>query len=287
MDELFGDPFAEQWPRPAGAPRAASRRASTSTTAATTPRAVVKAELAGRRHRHGRARGRRPRAGDHRRAPGGRRPRAASTSRSRSRPARSGAWSSSAPTWSPSAPRASYDDGILRVELPLAGQVTRRVPIEPAGRGRADGNGDGIQVVETRRRRARRSASARAEPLPAALPVLPLKDTVAYPDTLTPLAVGQDRSMRLVDDVLGGERTLVLVASRDPELDEPGPDQLYDVGVVGVSRGCSRSPTARCGSSSRRPSGCGSATTSPRSPTWSRGSRRCPTRSSPRPSSRR
>ena len=27
--------------------------------------------------------------------------------------------------------RASYDDGILRVELPLAGQVTRRVPIEP------------------------------------------------------------------------------------------------------------------------------------------------------------
>ena len=40
--------------------------------------------------------------------------------------------------------------------------------------------------------------------------------------------------MRLVDDVLGGERTLVLVASRDPELDEPGPDELYDVGVVGV-----------------------------------------------------
>ena len=40
--------------------------------------------------------------------------------------------------------------------------------------------------------------------------------------------------MRLVDDVLGGERTLVMVASRDPELDEPGPDALYDVGVVGV-----------------------------------------------------
>ena len=40
--------------------------------------------------------------------------------------------------------------------------------------------------------------------------------------------------MRLVDEVLGGERMLVLVASRDPELDEPGPDELYDVGVVGV-----------------------------------------------------
>jgi ATP-dependent Lon protease len=66
------------------------------------------------------------------------------------------------------------------------------------------------------------------------LPVLPLKATVTFPDTLTPLAVGQPRSIKLVDDVLSGERTLVMVASRDPETDEPGPDQLYDVGVVGV-----------------------------------------------------
>jgi ATP-dependent Lon protease len=73
-----------------------------------------------------------------------------------------------------------------------------------------------------------------AGPLPDALPVLPLKDAVAYPDTLSPLAVGQERSVRLIDDVLSGERTLVMVASRDPELDEPGPEQLYDVGVVGV-----------------------------------------------------
>ncbi len=40
--------------------------------------------------------------------------------------------------------------------------------------------------------------------------------------------------MKLIDDVLSGERTLVLVTSRDPELDEPGPDELYEVGVVGV-----------------------------------------------------
>jgi ATP-dependent Lon protease len=72
------------------------------------------------------------------------------------------------------------------------------------------------------------------QPLPAALPVLPLRDMVAYPETLTPLAVGQERSIRLVNDVLSGERMLVLVASRDPELEAPGPDQLYDVGVAGV-----------------------------------------------------
>jgi ATP-dependent Lon protease len=70
--------------------------------------------------------------------------------------------------------------------------------------------------------------------LPDALPVLPLKDSVPFPDTLTPLAVGQERSVRLVNDVLGGDRLLVMVASKNPELDTPGPDDLYRVGVAGV-----------------------------------------------------
>ena len=71
-------------------------------------------------------------------------------------------------------------------------------------------------------------------PLPDALPVLPLRDSVTFPDSLTPLAVGQERSIQLVNDVLGANRTLVMVASRDPEKEEPGPDDLHDVGVVGV-----------------------------------------------------
>src|SRR5436305_11160590 len=73
-----------------------------------------------------------------------------------------------------------------------------------------------------------------ARDLPAALPVLPLRETVPFPDTLTPLAIGQDRSVQLVNDVLAGNRMLVMVASREPELEEPGPSQLYEVGVVGV-----------------------------------------------------
>ena len=40
--------------------------------------------------------------------------------------------------------------------------------------------------------------------------------------------------MRLVNEVLSGERMLVMVASQDPEAEEPGPDELYDVGVAGV-----------------------------------------------------
>jgi ATP-dependent Lon protease len=70
--------------------------------------------------------------------------------------------------------------------------------------------------------------------LPATLPVLPLRETVPLPDSLTPLAVGQERSVQLVDDVLRGNRMLVMVASRNPELEQPGPADLHDVGVVGA-----------------------------------------------------
>jgi ATP-dependent Lon protease len=77
-------------------------------------------------------------------------------------------------------------------------------------------------------------AARSTEPLPDALPILPLRETVTYPDTLTPLAVGQERSIKLVNDVLSGNRLLAMVASRDPENDRPGPDDLYGVGVAGT-----------------------------------------------------
>jgi ATP-dependent Lon protease len=70
--------------------------------------------------------------------------------------------------------------------------------------------------------------------LPDELPVLPLRETVTFPDTLTPLAIGQERSIELVNDVLAGNRMLAMVASSDPEAEAPGPDQLYRVGVAGT-----------------------------------------------------
>jgi ATP-dependent Lon protease len=108
--------------------------------------------------------------------------------------------------------------------------------LDPRGMGEPEGlagEGPGIQIVESDDvEDAIRQTQGRT--LPSALPVLPLRDMVTYPDTLTPLAVGQERSIRLVNDVLSGERTLVMVASRDPSLDEPGPGDLHDVGVAGV-----------------------------------------------------
>ena len=70
--------------------------------------------------------------------------------------------------------------------------------------------------------------------LPAALPVLPLKETVVFPQSMTPLAIGQERSVRLIDDVVAGERLLALVTARDASLDAPGWEDLYDVGTVAL-----------------------------------------------------
>ncbi|HEV7493554.1 endopeptidase La [Baekduia sp.] len=70
--------------------------------------------------------------------------------------------------------------------------------------------------------------------VPDTLPVLPLRETVPLPDTLMPLAIGQERSIELINNVLAGDRLLVMVASRSPELETPGPDELHDVGVVGA-----------------------------------------------------
>ena len=70
--------------------------------------------------------------------------------------------------------------------------------------------------------------------LPPALPVLPLKDSVPFPDILTPLAVGQERSVKLVNDVLAGNRMLVMAASREGEIEAPSPEDIYTVGVAGT-----------------------------------------------------
>jgi ATP-dependent Lon protease len=66
------------------------------------------------------------------------------------------------------------------------------------------------------------------------LPVLPLKETVVFPESMTPLAVGQERSIKLIDDVVSGERMLALFTVRNPDADPPTWDNLYEVGTVAV-----------------------------------------------------
>ncbi|MBV9004408.1 MAG: LON peptidase substrate-binding domain-containing protein, partial [Solirubrobacterales bacterium] len=73
-----------------------------------------------------------------------------------------------------------------------------------------------------------------APELPQRVGVLPLRDTVTFPDMMIPLNVGQERSVELINDVLRGDRSIVMVASRNPEVASPAPEDLYSVGVLGV-----------------------------------------------------
>jgi ATP-dependent Lon protease len=70
--------------------------------------------------------------------------------------------------------------------------------------------------------------------LPSTLPVLPLKETVVFPDSATPLAIGQERSIQLIDDVVARDRLLALVTVRSPDVEQPGWDDLHDVGTAAI-----------------------------------------------------
>src|ERR1051325_10790828 len=70
--------------------------------------------------------------------------------------------------------------------------------------------------------------------IPSVLPVLPLKETVVFPQSVSPLAIGQERSIKLVDDVVADERMLALVTVHDSDVEEPGWDDLHEVGTAAV-----------------------------------------------------
>jgi len=62
-------------------------------------------------------------------------------------------------------------------------------------------------------------------------PLLPLRDTVIFPHMVTPLFVGRDRSLRAVEAAMANEGTIVVVAQKDGEVDDPGPDDIYTIGT--------------------------------------------------------
>jgi ATP-dependent Lon protease len=77
---------------------------------------------------------------------------------------------------------------------------------------------------------------------PDVLPILPLRGVVVYPQTAVPLTVGQPRSVRLVDEVVGGDKLVGLVTSINPELESPGPNDLYRVGTIATVHRLLRAP---------------------------------------------
>ncbi len=74
------------------------------------------------------------------------------------------------------------------------------------------------------------------------LPVLPLRGVVVYPMMWLPLTIGQERSIRLVEDALPESRLIALVTSKDETLEEPSPDEVYQVGTVAQVHRVLRAP---------------------------------------------
>jgi ATP-dependent Lon protease len=78
--------------------------------------------------------------------------------------------------------------------------------------------------------------------IPDALPVLPLRDALVLPLTAAPLAVGLPRSLKLVDDVMRGNRLLALVGQRETKAEPATLDDLHRIGTVGVIHQFARAP---------------------------------------------
>src|SRR5437762_8334596 len=73
---------------------------------------------------------------------------------------------------------------------------------------------------------------AAAKALPGELAILGLSDIVIFPGMVAPLLVDTAQSIRLIDDVVEGDRLLGLVLQRKPELDTPTPEELHEFGCA-------------------------------------------------------
>jgi ATP-dependent Lon protease len=68
--------------------------------------------------------------------------------------------------------------------------------------------------------------------IPSELPILPLRDTVLFPNSFMPLAVARESSVRLIDDAIANGKLIAVFTQRDASIDEPGQADLHDIGTA-------------------------------------------------------
>src|SRR3954466_14451777 len=68
--------------------------------------------------------------------------------------------------------------------------------------------------------------------IPAELPILPLRDTVLFPNSFMPLAVARESSVRLIDDAIANGKLIAVFTQRDAAIEEPGQADLFAVGTA-------------------------------------------------------
>ncbi len=81
--------------------------------------------------------------------------------------------------------------------------------------------------------------------IPGTLPLLPVRDVVIFPGMILPMFVAREPSVKAVDAAREGDRLLALVTQRDADIEEPGPEDLYKVGCVGLIMRHMRLPDGR------------------------------------------
>lgn len=68
--------------------------------------------------------------------------------------------------------------------------------------------------------------------LPDSLPIIPLRNTVLFPQQIMPLSIGRDKTLRLVSDYSDTNRIVGVVAQLDSGVENPSPKEMYDFGVA-------------------------------------------------------
>jgi len=81
--------------------------------------------------------------------------------------------------------------------------------------------------------------------IPAILPVLPVRDIVVFNYMILPLFVGREKSVAAVDAALNSNRYILILTQKDEKVDEPGPDDLYVTGTVGMIMRMLKMPDGR------------------------------------------
>jgi ATP-dependent Lon protease len=64
------------------------------------------------------------------------------------------------------------------------------------------------------------------------VPMMPVRDMVIFPQMMTPFIVGRESSVRALEDALAGEKKIFLATQHDASMDDPQPDQIYNVGTL-------------------------------------------------------
>ena len=77
------------------------------------------------------------------------------------------------------------------------------------------------------------------------LPLLPLRDIVVFPSMVIPLFVGRDKSITALNEVMKGDKKIVLVTQKNSEVDDPKKNDVFtygyksDITVIAIKRHCS------------------------------------------------